>query len=510
MILILSLRIFFALYSEGFNHPDEHFQILEPAYGLIYHYWIKTYEWELGIRSYFLPYIFSFIIAGLKSINIEQPSEVIKYIRLLLVFYSLCAIYFIYRLGSFLNLQNFKFIPIFLMGFWWIGVYFSVRTMSETISLTLVLAGYYFIFKSYKNSSNNNIINGSGPGSSSTVCFISGIFIGISFLARFQCALFAVAIIVSLLFLKEYKKIPHFILGFLLMIIFQGLLDYYTWGEFLSSPIKYFLFNVINNGAAINFGASPWHRYLTMFNRQFTLGAGLFILIFSLYTLKFKVIKKYPLLIFLWSTLLIFGGVHQILSHKEDRFLLPLIPFFYLIFAMGLKIYWDENANDKVKKNKRKIVGIICCLSFLFGGGYKYYRENFKLNKDIVDTYTFLHEDEKIKGIMILGRPISGTGGYFYLHKDIPLLIFNNLREFNKFQKNEDKEVNEINEVNDRLLKKINTVIVYYDGNKENNFSDPDINSLSKQFKKMGLQFNKVELKKDALEIGINNVYSLL
>ena len=57
LLLAVAVRLPLAFWP-NVNHPDEIFQYLEPAWRMLGHDGIVTWEWHGGIRSWFLPTLF--------------------------------------------------------------------------------------------------------------------------------------------------------------------------------------------------------------------------------------------------------------------------------------------------------------------------------------------------------------------------------------------------------------------------------------------------------------------
>src|SRR5579864_4305542 len=56
-----ALRLALAFAMPNIAHPDQIFQILEPAHRLVYGYGIVPWEFREGVRSWILPGLFAFI-----------------------------------------------------------------------------------------------------------------------------------------------------------------------------------------------------------------------------------------------------------------------------------------------------------------------------------------------------------------------------------------------------------------------------------------------------------------
>jgi len=81
-------------------------------------------------------------------------------------------------------------------------------------------------------------------------------------MARFPAAVLAFPVLALIASgkAKRMRIVSRFLLGFAAALLLQGVLDYVTWGGFFSSPISFFILNLVNPHSSV---ISPWHFYFT-------------------------------------------------------------------------------------------------------------------------------------------------------------------------------------------------------------------------------------------------------
>src|SRR4051794_7071024 len=97
LILACLARLIAAIFSTGFFHADEHFQVLEPAHHLAYGDWVPTWEWSRGMRSWFLPGIYGAVLIIFKWTGFENPHGVSIAMRMFSGALSLIGVWATYR-----------------------------------------------------------------------------------------------------------------------------------------------------------------------------------------------------------------------------------------------------------------------------------------------------------------------------------------------------------------------------------------------------------------------------
>jgi GPI mannosyltransferase 3 len=324
-IVILVITAYF---SEGFYHPDEHFQLLELAHLKISgHGDFSLFNWDFHskIRSWFQPFLYTLILWPLKAIG-TGPFISAFILRLL---HGALGLYALKEVIQYFEFKNFKVHRVLNFAFLvWFVPFILVRPSSESLSLCLFLLGSIQLIKKKAN-----LTLGAG-------------LLGMSFLARYQMGIpIAIAFIWSLKYQRKTFIQYALIAGVLLIMILLGsLIDFWGYSEWVFSPGNYLRENLINNRAS-EFGTSPIWSYITL---PLIKGFPPFSLVLILATFYFWYKKKNDYLS--WTTLSFFI-IHSIIAHKELRFL----NFIYILSPLFFISYLDANY-EKLKPFKKNII----------------------------------------------------------------------------------------------------------------------------------------------------------
>lgn len=327
--IVFLATIVFALtayFSVGYFHADEHYQVIEFA-GLKAGWNTPqdvAWEFHAQIRSSLLPTLAYWIFSFNSFFHITDPYTSLFILRLISGFLCLFALVFFFRKSSaflFKPEQSNSFLRttylILLLLSWYIP-FLSVRFSSETWSAICLLFALGFYFEIGKNK---------------THALIIGILFGLAFLFRFQMAFGLIGIgIYHLIYGQQKLKTSLLILlGFSIILLLGVFMDRWFYSEWVFTPWNYFwLFfeNDVINNAESSFGTSPWYYYIEALYQLPTHFIGIVVLICLVIALIFK--PKNPVIWFIIPFVLI----HSLISHKEERFLFPIVFLFpFLIIS---------------------------------------------------------------------------------------------------------------------------------------------------------------------------------
>ncbi len=327
LIILLSAIIFAltAYFSVGYFHADEHYQVIEFA-GLKAG-WNEpqevAWEYHTQIRSALLPTLAYWIFSFNSFFHITDPYTSLFILRLISGFLCLFALVFFFRKSSaflFKPGQSNSFLRttylILLLLSWYIP-FLSVRFSSETWSAICLLFALGFYFEIGRNKYNALVI---------------GILFGLAFLFRFQMAFGLIGIgIYHLIYgQQKLKTTLKVLLGFSIVLLLGCFIDRWFYSEWVFTPWKYFwLFfeNDILNGVESSFGMSSRYYYLEALYQLPTHFIGIVLIICFVIAVIFR--PKNPVIWFIIPFVLI----HSFISHKEERFLFPIVflfPFFII------------------------------------------------------------------------------------------------------------------------------------------------------------------------------------
>ncbi len=218
--------------------------------------------------------------------------------------------------------------------------------------------------------------------------FATGIFLGLSFVSRYTNYL--LGIVLAILFLSRKKLVPLRkpgvwlpILSFLFFLVPFFFLNLQLYGDPFKGP--YFASRLIQMDIPVdNLTYLSW----------FPIYVGVHVLLLSFLTFKEREKTSFDVFA-LWAWIIIYVTATFFLLHKEERFVLPVVPFFCVLAAYSI---------EKLKiKHKKKFLTIILLLSSFYMASTFVYVYCFfppQMDDEIKETGEYLkhltHEGEEI------------------------------------------------------------------------------------------------------------------
>ncbi len=220
-----------------------------------------------------------------------------------------------------------------LLLFNWCLYYNGVRFSSENWGGLAAIAGLlcYPLYRPGPNS----FTSGGGRWA-----FVAGALFGLSFLFRYQMALFVAGFYLwyLLCYRKEWQGMLLSLAGGLAVLGVCYPLIYWLYGEWTSPAWNYLSANLIE-GKAAGYGTLPWWAYLKLVVLRGIPPLGLLYLAGTCYYLyRFR---RDPLS---WA-IGVFLLVHSLIGRKDIRFLYPLIPLLPVLMAGAWQAVLDRFAH---------------------------------------------------------------------------------------------------------------------------------------------------------------------
>lgn len=324
LILILAgavLRILTAYFAYGFIAFDEYFMGMDPAgYKLLID---SSYKFTDAVRTpllfYFDHYLFLF---ANKVLGVSSPLGLVRFASIVLGLISVLGIWMSYKIAE--NLGESKRTALLcaaLSSFYFVMPFINTRLMVESISGILLVSAFYFW--------------------SRRSWFWFAFLIGVSSMFRFQNGVVFIFMLLYMLFAAR-MAIPKFLLGGLAALFLQAVIDHSVFGGFLTSLITYTKFQM---DTLMDHSRQPWYNFILLF-------IALSIPIASIVILPalYKAGVKYKML---GIAFLGFILAHSFSPHKEDRFMIPMIPLYLVLIGLGLepvRSYFEEKGYKKLYK----------------------------------------------------------------------------------------------------------------------------------------------------------------
>jgi hypothetical protein len=197
-------------------------------------------------------------------------------------------------------------IALFLVGFYWLSPFFFSRPMIESLSAPFVTASAYFACEYWMRGKRSALI-------------LSVFALMVASMFRFQVGVCFLGILATFVLRRQWRDAGVLALASALAFLMPGLVDLALRGTFYASLVSYFRYNVAQSST---FGVTPFYSFVTLF---------LAISIPPAFWLRYRELRWREEFRPLLPTLLFFGIfliAHSAVPHKEDRFMVPILPSF--------------------------------------------------------------------------------------------------------------------------------------------------------------------------------------
>ncbi len=325
-----AVRLIAVLFSKGYGMHDDHFLVIEAAQSWVdgndYNRWLpenRTNKTPTG-HSWFYVGLHYYFLKFLEWIGIYGAQTKMYFVRFIHALWYLVGVYFTFKITERLDRTSTAKSAALLVSFLWFMPILSVRNLVEVVCIPFVLGATYFLVKSQKLSYKHVIF--------------AGILMGLSVAVRFQTVLFLGGMGIVLLS-KNIVKAALLGIVFTASLFITQIGDLFLWGKPFAEFGEYIAYNFANK---TSYFSRPWYMYFGTIS-----GLVLPPLSIFLWIGWSKVFRKKYLLLLLPS--LVFFIFHSYFPNKQERFILPFVPFFIILGLIG----WNkilQGATERIKK----------------------------------------------------------------------------------------------------------------------------------------------------------------
>lgn len=381
------------------RHPDEIYQYLEAAHRHIFGYGIVPWEYRVGMRSWLLP----LLLSGPMALGEMLAPGSMLYLtlpRLVMVAASTTIVGSAWMLGARIS-RTHAICAALISATWYEFIAVAAHPLGETTGLVTACGAAALAF---------------GAEKSRRRMMAAGALLALTCVLRFQ---YGPATLVLAVFAGQRdwrgRWLPM-IAGGAAMLLISAAVDM----AFGAVPFFWLMENVRQNivlDKAAGFGTSPATAYIGVLGDMWS-WASVPILIAA-----YMGGRRYPAL--LWAAVAHFG-LHSLIAHKEDRFILLASGFAIVLAGIGTVDLLDGLAQRMGRR--RPTVWIVIAMivwvgaSVLLGARWDR-RPLWTARSASLATFTELKHDPALCGIAIIGVPISEFGGYSALHRQVPIYM---------------------------------------------------------------------------------------
>ena len=323
ILLAIVSRLVAVIFSRGFGWFDDHFLIIEASQswvdGFDYNRWLPESEGNNGPTGHNLFYtgLHYVLFRFFSFLGFDDPQGKMYVIRFLHAALSMVVVILGYKITLKIGGKKAAGISGLLLAVLWMFPFISVRNLVEFTCVPFLFWGTWILINDEKK--RNPFLKG----------LLAGLILGIAFCMRFQSMVYIGGIGLGLLILGRWKEAITTGIGVLITaFLLLATIDIYVWGYPFAELMEYIDYNM-HSYAEYNIG--PWYQYILVIILALIPPIS-FFLIFGFFYAFIKAWRKY-LLIFL--PVLLFLIFHSYYPGKQERFILPLIPFFIIAGTAG-------------------------------------------------------------------------------------------------------------------------------------------------------------------------------
>ncbi len=336
----LAIRLIAALFSVGYGMHDDHFNVIEVAQswadgGNVGSWlpWVGPGETPDVSHSLFYPGIHFVLFKIMNLLGPHDPQTKMLLVRILHAFYATLIVYFGYKITEKLADKNTAKWCGLLLGLLWFMPYLSVRNLVEMVCIPPLMGACWLLLKK--------------DAPRWWDYLLAGFVAGFAFSIRYQTALFIGGIGLALLIKQQWRGAFLYGTGAVInVLLFQGLTDFLLWSKPFAEFLGYLQYNVVHKN---DFTTGPWYNYILL-----VLGLALPPFSLVLWYGYFKNIGR-SLLLFIPS--FIFLAFHCYFINKQERFILPFVPFFIILGLAGSQNIAPAFIFKKNRKRTFQIIG---------------------------------------------------------------------------------------------------------------------------------------------------------
>jgi hypothetical protein len=384
----LLARLAASFVYERIDHPDEIFQYLEQAHRLTFGYGYVPWEYRFGTRSWIVPGSVSLVLAAFEAFGIDDPAIYRRAVQIVFCVLSVSLVYSGYIIAKEISGEMSGRLAGLFIAVWYELVYHAAKPNPEILASYLLLAALA-VLVSKSPRANRPLF---GVFAAGTVALRMQYLPAIAMMAFFACRHWG------------RQAIAAAALTFVLSLTAAGWFDYLTWGGFWLSYYNNYLYNAVY-GISELFGTETVTYYVESLT-----AASLGVFAFTA-ALSFLRLEKTAVPLATLASIII---PHSLIPHKEYRFVFAAIPMFLILLAILL-------ADERLLRRKQILfaaVLAVCCLSLVTMVRHPSWRER---KDEILEAYLFLNKDPSVAAILNMYTGWHATGGYYYLHRNVPI-----------------------------------------------------------------------------------------
>jgi hypothetical protein len=393
------VRVIAAIAFPSIHHPDEVFQLFEPAHRLAFGWGVNTWEFVDGIRSLVPPTALAAVMSASEPL-VGGPTGYIDAVRIALTLLSLipvAAVWYAGRRESFTH----GVLSGLVAACWFEIVYFSFRPLTEALACDFILTALALASPADRNLSSRTLAG-------------IGLCLALTVLLRLQLAPGVALIAFAVGRLDIRRRWAPMALGAIPALAVFGVADWLTWGVPFAS---YFRSVAVNLGAgkASVYGVQSWSWYLVVVS---AIWGPFLVAAIVLCAVRWR--RSWLWIGFAAVELV----VHSAIPHKEYRFIYPALAALVIAAALGsadLLVLLRSRlpaVRPGVGIGATAVLWLIASATL---SAAPEFRPQWFYSSGALESEAWLSGRSDICGVLFYDLVWTETGGYAFLHRRVPL-----------------------------------------------------------------------------------------
>lgn len=329
------------------------------------------YAWpKMGFRAPLLPYL-------LMPLYLFNLNVLVVFFVAIVGALSVCLVYL---LGKKLFNEKVAFYSAILFSITPLHVIYSAKILTGILFTFFTLLTFFSFWKGYEENNKKHKI-------------LFGIFLALALLSRYTALwITPIFLLYFLIRDKSLKFLGDKYLWYSILAFFFTLAPWFIYGVFeYKNPLGAFLHGFKASGYWG--GIQSWFFFFEYWGSMFSV-IGLVFIVAIIYILyKKEILKKEIYLLLIWFVF--FLGMASCMPHKEDRFILAIVPVIALISGYFI---------SKIKSHRKLIFSIIVIITIIQLGVhfiYTYNNSYTDVNKCFLESTSFLNSNVEKNSIII-------------------------------------------------------------------------------------------------------------
>ncbi|KAK9248433.1 Alg9-like mannosyltransferase family-domain-containing protein [Lipomyces tetrasporus] len=312
--LLLQYRLLNALTTTTYFQPDEFWQALEPAHDLVYGYGYLTWEWKDGMRSIAHPMVFAAVYWVSEFLKLGDTG-VIYGPKVLQALFASVADYSVFKFAQKYYGEQIAQLTLMCTVTSAFNYFVSIRTFSNSLEMMLLICALNY-WPLDKTTVQVNILEYAiALGLGAIACVLRPTnaliwsYLGVELIIR----------------QRSFKLVAIAGAIGIVIVAFNGLLDVWYYQR-LTFPLYTFLkFNIVESLSSF-YGVNR-HTYYFVEALPQLLTVYLPFFFHGIYISRSSTLAHSSIFVVV---------VYSLISHKEVRFIFPLLPIFHIFAAISL------------------------------------------------------------------------------------------------------------------------------------------------------------------------------